>query len=133
MTDQRRRVRVLAAVSVFAAAIFGVAMRATSHATWRASSAVTSHTLSYALPAGASGYHVSKTIPVGGEGFWDYATVDSEARRVYISHGTHVVVLDADTQAVEGAVPDTQGVHPIAIRSRSGTGFVPNGRWIEIP
>ena len=78
--------------------------------------------------AGASGYHVSKTIPVGGEGFWDYATVDAEARRVYISHGTHVVVLDADTQAVVGDIPDTQGVHGIAIAEEFGHGFVSDGR-----
>jgi len=78
--------------------------------------------------AAASGYHVSKTIPVGGEGFWDYATVDAEARRVYISHGTHVVVLDADTQAVVGDIPDTQGVHGIAIVEEFGHGFVSDGR-----
>src|SRR3984957_8924696 len=119
MTDQRGQVGVLAAV--LAAAIFAVTMHATSHA----NSFTTSHS---AAPAGASGYHVSKTIPVGGEGFWDYATVDSDARRVYISHGTHVVVLDADTQTVVGDIPDTQGVHGIAIASVSGHGFVSNGR-----
>src|ERR1700757_4922637 len=101
MTDQRGRVGVVAAVSVFAAAIFGVAMHATPRAVWHASSSVTSHTVSYALPAGASGYHVSKTIPVGGEGFWDYATVDSEARRVYILNGTHAEELAGDRQAAE--------------------------------
>jgi YVTN family beta-propeller protein len=69
-----------------------------------------------------------KTIPVGGEGFWDYTTVDADARRLYVSHGTHVVVLDADTQAVVGDIPDTQGVHGIAIAAESGHGFVSNGR-----
>jgi len=78
--------------------------------------------------AGASGYHVSKTIPVGGEGFWDYTTVDPDARRLYVSHGTHVVVLDADTQAVVGDIPDTQGVHGIAIAAEAGHGFVSNTR-----
>src|SRR5438045_9617371 len=77
--------------------------------------------------AGASGYHLSKTIPIGGEGFWDYATVDAEARRIYVSHGTHVVVLDADTQAVVGDIPDTQGVHGIAIAEDAGPGFGGNG------
>src|SRR5205823_1406152 len=67
-------------------------------------------------------------MPIGGEGFWDYATVDSEARRIYVSHGTHVVVLDADTQAVVGDIPDTQGVHGIAIAEEAGHGFVSNGR-----
>ena len=43
--------------------------------------------------------------------------VDSDARRVYISHGTHTVVMDADTYAVVGDIPDTQGVHGIAVAS----------------
>src|SRR5205814_1760603 len=67
-------------------------------------------------PAG-SGYHVIKTIPIGGEGGWDYVYVDSDARRVYVSRGTHVVVVDADTYAVVGDIPDTQGVHGIAVAS----------------
>ena len=80
------------------------------------------------IAPGASGYHVSKTIPIGGEGGWDYATTDSANRRIYISHGTHVVVLDADTQEKVGDIPDTQGVHGIAIANESGRGFVSNGR-----
>lgn len=83
-----------------------------------------------AAPAaqGSSGYHLAKTIPVGGDSGWDYLTVDSANRRVYVSHGTHVVVLDADTQATVGDIPDTQGVHGIAIAGDLGRGFVSNGR-----
>src|SRR6059058_2604829 len=82
-------------------------------------------------PAG-SGYHVIKTIPVGGEGGWDYVYVDGDARRVYISRGTHVVVLDADTYAVVGDIPDTQGVHGIAVASDLGRGFTSNGRSNDV-
>ena len=78
--------------------------------------------------AGASGYHVIKTIAVGGEGGWDYVTVDSDARRVYVSHATHVVVLDADSGAKVGDIPDTQGVHGVALAPDLGRGFVSNGR-----
>jgi hypothetical protein len=78
--------------------------------------------------AGASGYHLTKTIPVAGDEGWDYVTVDSDARRVYISHGSHVVVLDADTGVVAGDIPDTQGVHGIALASDLGRGFTSNGR-----
>ena len=67
--------------------------------------------LSHPVAAGPSGYHVIKIVPVSGEEGWDYLTVDSDARRVYISHGTHVVVMNADTYAIEGDIPDTQGVH----------------------
>src|SRR5712691_10224061 len=81
---------------------------------------------------GSSGYHVIKTIPIGGEGGWDYLTVDSDARRVYVSRGTHVIVLDADTYAVVGDIPDTQGVHGIAVASELGRGFSRNGRSNDV-
>src|SRR5437867_12082399 len=84
-----------------------------------------------ATPAPApatSGYHVIKPIPIGGEGGWDYVYVDSDARRVYVSRGTHTIVLDADTYAVVGDIPDTLGVHGIAIATDLGRGFTSNGR-----
>jgi hypothetical protein len=77
---------------------------------------------------GPSGYHVIKTVPIPGDEGWDYLNVDSAARRVYISHGSHVVVMNADTYAVEGDVPDTQGVHGIALAPDLGRGFVSAGR-----
>ncbi|MEA2205732.1 MAG: hypothetical protein QOE77_2508 [Blastocatellia bacterium] len=77
---------------------------------------------------GPPGYHVTKKTVLGGEGGWDYLTVDSKARRVYISHGTHVVVVDADTGTVVGDIPRTNGVHGIAIVTDAGTGFTSNGR-----
>jgi DNA-binding beta-propeller fold protein YncE len=73
-------------------------------------------------------YHLTKTIAVGGDEGWDYLAVDSAARRVYISHGSHVVVLDADTNAIAGDIPDTQGVHGIAVAPDAGRGFTSNGR-----
>src|SRR2546430_11678240 len=82
-------------------------------------------------PAG-SGYHVIKTIPVGGEGGWDYVYVDSAARRVYVSRGTHVVVLNADTYAAVGDIPDTQGGHGIAVASDLGRGLNSNGRAASV-
>jgi DNA-binding beta-propeller fold protein YncE len=78
--------------------------------------------------SGASGYHVVKTIPIGGNGGWDYCVVDSAARRVYVSHGTRVVVLDADSGAVVGAIPNTLGVHGIALAPDLGRGFISAGR-----
>src|SRR3989442_2137831 len=90
--------------------------------------------LSHAAPPApaSSGYHVIKTIPIGGEGGWDYVCGDSRARRVYISRGTHVVVVDADTYAVVGDIPDTQGVHGIAVASDLGRGFTSNGRSNDV-
>jgi hypothetical protein len=82
-----------------------------------------------AAPApGPSGYHLVKTVPIPGDEGWDYLTVDSDARRVYISHGSHVVIMNADTYAIEGDIPDTQGVHGIALAPDLGRGFVSAGR-----
>jgi hypothetical protein len=82
-----------------------------------------------AAPApGSSGYHVVKTVSIPGDEGWDYLTVDAAARRVYISHGSRVVVMNADTYAVEGDVPDTQGVHGIALAPDLGRGFISAGR-----
>jgi DNA-binding beta-propeller fold protein YncE len=82
-----------------------------------------------AAPApGPSGYRLIKTVPVGGEGFWDYLTVDSQARRLYISHGTHVAVMDIDSDAIVGDIPDTEGVHGIALAPELNRGFTSNGR-----
>jgi DNA-binding beta-propeller fold protein YncE len=102
--------RPFAAVSVFAAVALSIAA------------------LGNPRPAGPSGYQLVRTIPLPGDGFWDYVGVDSDARRIYISHGTHVVVLDADSFAVVGDIPDTQGVHGIAVAPDLGRGFTSNGR-----
>jgi DNA-binding beta-propeller fold protein YncE len=81
-----------------------------------------------ALPPGPSGYQVVKTIPVGGQGRWDYCVVDTAARRLYVSHGSHVVVLDTDSDKIVGDIPHTLGVHGIALATDLGRGFVSNGR-----
>jgi DNA-binding beta-propeller fold protein YncE len=81
-----------------------------------------------AVAAASPGYHVIKTYKVGGEGGWDYLTVDASARRFYISRGTHVIVLDADSGKNVGDIPDTPGVHGIALAPELGKGFVSNGR-----
>jgi DNA-binding beta-propeller fold protein YncE len=87
-------------------------------------------TLSHAAsPAPSpSGYKVIKSFPVAGEGGWDYLAVDSSARRLDVSHSTHVVVFDADSYAVVGDIPDTQGVHGIALATDLGRGFISDGR-----
>jgi len=80
-----------------------------------------------ASPAGPSGYHLIKTIKLGGEGFWDYLAFDSPTRRLFISRGTKVVVLDVDSEKVVGEIPDTTGVHGIALAPDLGKGFTSNG------
>ena len=84
--------------------------------------------LAAALPSRAVEYNVVKQQALGGEGGWDYLKVDEEARRLYISRGTKVVVVDADTLGPAGEIPDTPGVHGIAIDREHGLGFTSNGR-----
>ena len=78
--------------------------------------------------ASGPGYKVVNKIQLGGEGGWDYLTVDSAARRLYISRGTHVMVVDIDTDKLVGDIPDTPGVHGIAIAPALNRGFTSNGR-----
>ena len=80
------------------------------------------------LLAAATGYHIVGEIKIGGEGGWDYLTVDPAARRLYVSHATHVVVVDIDSSKVVGDIPDTPGVHGIAIAPELNKGFISNGR-----
>jgi DNA-binding beta-propeller fold protein YncE len=78
--------------------------------------------------AADSGYKLIKKIAVPGQGSWDYLTVDEANRRLYVSHGTEVNVIDVDSFEVVGKIPDTPGVHGIAIAPESGRGFISNGQ-----
>jgi YVTN family beta-propeller protein len=73
-------------------------------------------------------YRVVKKIPVPGTGSWDYLTVDEGARRLYVSHGTQVEVLDVDSDTIVGQISNTPGVHGIAIATELGRGFVSDGQ-----
>lgn len=89
----------------------------------------TSLLLSALLAQGAAGqYAIEKRIPAPGTGGWDYVQIDSAARRLYISHSTQVEVLNPDSGEVIGTIPDTPGVHGIAIASEFKHGFTSNGR-----
>jgi DNA-binding beta-propeller fold protein YncE len=78
--------------------------------------------------AGKSGYHLIKKVKLGGEGGWDYLTVDPASQRLFISRGTHVMVVDAGGGKVVGDIPDTSGVHGIALVPDMNKGFTSNGK-----
>jgi DNA-binding beta-propeller fold protein YncE len=80
------------------------------------------------LRAADSNYQLVKKVVLGGEGGWDYLVCDSDARRIYISRGSHVMVVDADSYAVVGDIPETEGVHGIALAPEFGRGFTSDGR-----
>lgn len=77
---------------------------------------------------GGTGYKVETRYPVPGDGGFDYLSIDSSSRRLYLSHGTEVNVVDADNGKLLGTIPDTPGVHGIAIAAEFKHGFTSNGR-----
>jgi YVTN family beta-propeller protein len=84
--------------------------------------------LAGAAQQGSGAFHVARTFAIGGDGGWDYLTMDSGAHRLYVSHAVRVDVVDTETGALVGAIPDTQGVHGIAVAPDLGRGYVSNGR-----
>lgn len=80
------------------------------------------------LRAADTSYAKVAEIPIGGAGTWDYVAVDSAGKRLYVSHGTEVVVIDTATNAVVGRIADTPGVHGIAVVPALGRVFTSNGR-----
>jgi DNA-binding beta-propeller fold protein YncE len=79
----------------------------------------------------ADTYHVTKRIPIPGQGGWDYLAVDDAARRLYVSHGTKVEILDLDSGELVGSIT-TVGVHGIAIAHDLGRGFISDGKASKI-
>jgi YVTN family beta-propeller protein len=79
------------------------------------------------IAAEAPGFKVTKKYPVPGDGGFDYIVFDGSSNRLYISHGTVVDVLEADSGKVLGKVEDTPGVHGIAIVPNLHRGFTTNG------
>src|SRR6476619_1897310 len=73
-------------------------------------------------------YHFAKEIQIGGEGGWDYLSIDAASHRLYVTHGTKVVVIDTQAGKVAGEIADTPGVHGFALAPDLGRGFASNGR-----
>lgn len=74
-----------------------------------------------------TGYKVAARHPVPGNGGFDYVTLDPASRRLYMSHGTQVNIVDVDSGKVTGNIPDTPGVHGVAIATPFKHGFTSNG------
>ena len=75
-----------------------------------------------------TGYKLESRYPVPGNGGFDYVTIDSAARRLYLSHGTQVDVIDPDNGKLIGTIADTPGVHGVALAPEFKHGFTSNGR-----
>lgn len=79
----------------------------------------------------ASGYHLIKKVPLGkaasGAEYFDYIAVDPDARRIYVSHGAEVVVVDADNFSVVGKIPGLKRCHGVAVVPELGKGYITDG------
>jgi WD40 repeat protein len=81
-----------------------------------------------ALAQKTSGYKVSRRIMLGGEGGWDYLTLDGDAHRLYIARATRVMVFDVDGGKLVGEIANTNGVHGVALVRKLGRGITSNGK-----
>lgn len=80
----------------------------------------------------SQGYKVAGEIPIGGSGGWDYVTADSENHRLYVSHGTEVVVIDLDSQKIVSRIGSLNRIHGIAVANDFSTGFISDGGANEV-
>ena len=74
-----------------------------------------------------SNYKFIKSIPIGGEGGWDYLSIDAKARKLYVTHTSKIVIVDLTQDKVVGEIADTPGVHGFAVKPELGRGFSSNG------
>lgn len=77
-------------------------------------------------------YKVVSKIKIGGAGRWDYVYIDSTNHRLYVSHGTQTEVIDTANDKLVATIPDTKGVHGIAVANDLGKGFTSNGQTNDV-
>jgi YVTN family beta-propeller protein len=82
--------------------------------------------------AGASGYHLLKTIPLPGDTFWDYLKYQPSTHRLFITHGDHVVVVNAKSGKIVGNIGGMEGIHGVVLAPEFHRGFVTDGRGAKV-
>lgn len=85
-----------------------------------------------AQPNGPSGYHLLKAIPVPGDTFWDYLKFQPSTRRLFITHGDEVQVLNVDTGKIVGTMGGMEGIHGVVLAPKFNRGFVTDGRASKV-
>jgi len=88
--------------------------------------------LASATAGPAQEYRVARTLPLGGNGAWDYLRADTDARRLYVSHSGEVIILDLDSKERIGTLSGFGFIHGIVIVSELGTGFLSDGQKNEV-
>lgn len=82
----------------------------------------------YIMAQGDGGYHLLHQYKLGGDTGWDYLNMDADSRRLYITRGTHVQIINIDSGKVEGDITDLKGVHGVALDKADNKGFISDGR-----
>ncbi len=72
-------------------------------------------------------FKVTNHVKLGGEGGWDYLTYDKDGQRLFITRGSHVMVVDANTLKLTADIPDLSGIHGVALAPEFNRGFISNG------
>jgi YVTN family beta-propeller protein len=85
-----------------------------------------------AADAATASYRIADKLAIGGDGKWDFPSVDSAAERLYLSRATHVVVVDTRTGQITGDIADTPGVHGIALAPMLGRGYISVGKSDQV-
>lgn len=81
-----------------------------------------------AVPAFAQQqFKVADRVKLGGEGFWDYLTYEQDGQRLFITRGSHVMVVDTKTLKIAADIPDLSGIHGVALAPELNRGFISNG------
>src|SRR5258707_6238929 len=72
-------------------------------------------------------WDVAKTLPIGGQGSWDYLTVDPATHRLFVPRSTHTMIIDADSGQTLGDIPGQKNAHGVAIVPEVGRGVITDG------
>jgi YVTN family beta-propeller protein len=130
MKNRSRILKLSRAIAFYAVAFFvGMALVSSTRTTAKSHAHVAALT---AQDAGASGYHLLKTIPVPGDTFWDYLKFDPSTRQLFISRGDHVAVVNVDSGKVVANIGGMQGIHGIVLAPEFNRGFVTDGRAAKV-
>src|SRR5713226_9775636 len=78
-------------------------------------------------PVGAQGYHVARTVVLGGDGGWDYVALDTVGHRLFIARQTRVMVVDPASGRVLAEIPGLERAHGVAFAYEAGHGFATSG------
>lgn len=130
MANRLRILKIGRAVTFYAVAFFiGVALVSSTRTTAKSHSRVAAAAVQ---DAGASGYHLLKSIPVPGDTFWDYLKFDPSTHQLFISRGDHVAVVNVDSGKVVANIGGMQGIHGIVLAPEFNRGFVTDGRAAKV-